>query len=402
MSSLGATPLVPGRQTSREDPFVTTATAALERAVDALLPSIRAHANETEGARGVPDDLFDELREAGMFRMLVPERYGGLGIDFPTSVELLQRIARADGAVGWSLMIWSETPQLLALLSKPVFEQVYAAGPDVVVAGAFAPKGKAERADGGYVASGQWGFASGCRQADWLFGNCVIAPDDDDATPALRCMLMPRDAWQILDTWHTVGLRGTGSHDVVLDRVFVPESHAFDLFGGVPCLDDPCFDMPLLQFSMHIGAVAVGIARGAVDDLTSFAGTGKTRLYGRTAMIESELFQHRLGHADASVRAAQSYLEREAATHWRLAREGHGGAEHLTDVLQTVAWVASTCVAAVDLCYTVGGGSSVYDSSPLQRRLRDIHTLSQHASVQEGAFANSGAALLGVARHFAP
>ncbi len=359
-----------------------------------LFEKVANRADDIEEGRCIPSDLVEDIRQAGVFRMLVPERYGGEECDFPETVEILKSFARADGSVGWSLMIGSETPQLLALLPFETFEKIYADGPDVVVGGAFAPKGTAVKADGGIRASGQWGFASGCGHADWLFGNCVIGePGSPDAQ--LRCALFPQSEWQILDTWHTSGMRGTGSHDIRIEDKYVSDEYTFDLFGGTPCLNEPLFAAPLIQFSIHIGAVALGIAEGALTELVEFATTGKTRLYGRGPMLESELFQSRVGRSEADLRAAAALLSAEANTYWGGARTGTLTPEVQGQVLQTVAWVAETSCQVVDTLYTAGGGSSIYADSPLQRRLRDIHTLTQHASVQEGVFANSGAALLG-------
>jgi alkylation response protein AidB-like acyl-CoA dehydrogenase len=365
-------------------------------AIRDLLPGIRQRSLEIENSRRLPPDLVASLKTAGIFRLMAPKSLGGDEIDYPLSVQILSELAKADGAAGWSLMIGCETPQLFALLQKQTFEQLYADGPDITVGGAFAPKGAARPVEGGFEASGQWGFASGCEHADYLFGNCVVTnPDAPDQPPALRCMLLPRADWQILDTWHTSGLRGTGSHDIAIDKVFVPGEFSFDLFGGTPCVDGPLFRAPLQQFALHIAAVALGIAEGALEELTAFAIAGKTRLYARSAMADGELFQYRLGHAEADAQAARAVLETRVAELWQQAQTGDISPDLQMRVMQTEAWVVEMSARVVDACYIAGGGSAIYDASPLQRRLRDIHTLTQHASAQESVFANAGAKLLG-------
>jgi alkylation response protein AidB-like acyl-CoA dehydrogenase len=354
-------------------------------AIRGLLPGIEAQAAQTETDRRIAPATIDDLRQAGMFRMLAANEHGGAETAYPISVQLLTDLARADGSVGWSLMIGCETPQLLALLDRKVMDDLYAENPDVIIAGAFAPKGKATAVDGGYQVSGRWGFASGCEHADWLFGNCVLNPEG-----TLRCMMLKRDEWDIQDTWHTSGLRGTGSHDIVLEDVYVPSEHSFDLFGGKSCIDRPLFAAPIQQFALHIGAVALGIAEGALEELTEFAQGGKTRLYARSSMIESELFQYRLGHAEADARAARAMLEAQVNEYWRHAQSGEFPEGYDVTVQQTEAWVVEMAARIVDACYTAGGGSAIYTDSPLQRRLRDIHTLTAHASAQEGVFANAG------------
>ena len=378
----------------------------------ALAPTIADRSPEIEAARRLPQDLVDQLGSIGLYRMLLPRRWGGLEIDFPPSVDVLAELSAADGSAGWTSMIGCETPQLFALLPEPTFKAIYADGPDVIVGGAFAPRGTAEAIDdgaGGYRVSGRWSFASGCQHAHWLFGNCVVTSGGQPLAgttpgpPQMRCAVLPAAAWQIHDTWHTAGLRGTGSHDIEIRDAVVAKEWTFDLFFGEPWTGQrqPLFQAPLLQFSTHIGAVALGIAEGAVRDLTALAGANKTRLYARDALADSALFQYRLGHAEADLEAARTLLRARAAELWAHARSGEVKASFRTRVLQTTAWVAETAARVVDACYTAGGASALYDASALQRRLRDIHALTQHASVQDSVFATAGAERLGRTGPFA-
>jgi alkylation response protein AidB-like acyl-CoA dehydrogenase len=160
--------------------------------------------------------------------------------------------------------------------------------------------------------------------------------------------------------------------------------------------------MPVLQFSMHIGAVALGIAEGTIADLLALAGTRKVRLYARAELADQPLFQYRLGHAETDARAARAFLTSCAETYWAAAKAGTLDPSLFTRILSTVAWVVETSARLVDSCYQAGGGSALYEKSPLQRRLRDIHTLTQHASVQENVFTNVGAEKLGKPGSFGP
>jgi alkylation response protein AidB-like acyl-CoA dehydrogenase len=385
---------------------VATAATAERLLADlrALAPSIAERGAEIEAARRLPEDLVQQLTAIGLFRMLLPRRWGGLGIDFPPSVDVLAELAAADGSTGWTSMIGCETPQLFALLPEATFEEIYAAGPDVIVGGAFAPRGRAEQIDGGdgdYRVNGRWSFASGCQHAHWLFGNCIVTSGGQPVagaipgSPQLRCAVLPAAAWQIHDTWRTAGLRGTGSHDIELRDAVVAKEWTFDLFLGEPWTAEPLFAAALLQFSTHIGAVALGIALGALRDLVTLAATNKTRLYAKDALADSPLFQYRLGHAEADLEAARALLRARAEELWAQARGGSVPMEMRTRVLQTTAWVAETAARVVDAVYTAGGASALYDASPLQRRLRDIHALTQHASVQDSVFATAGAERLG-------
>jgi alkylation response protein AidB-like acyl-CoA dehydrogenase len=391
-----------GAATTSLDP--ESAADRLLEAVRDLAPTIARRSAEIEEARRLPPDLVEQLASIGFFRMLLPRRWGGLEIDFPPSVEILAELSAADGSVGWSSMIGCETPTLFALLPASTFDAIYADGPDVIVGGAFAPRGTAVAIDGGaggYRVSGRWSFASGCQHARWLFGNCVVTdgvqplPGPVAGGPSLRCAVLPASAWTIHDTWRTAGLRGTGSHDIEIRDARVAEEWTFDLFLGDPFTREPLFAAPLLQFSTHIGAVALGIAQGALRDLVAFAQTNKQRLYAKDALADSPLFQYRLGHAEADLEAARALLLARARELWAQACAGGVGASMRNRVLQTTAWVAETATRVVDVCYTAGGGSALYSDSPLQRRLRDIHALTQHASLQESVFATAGAERLG-------
>src|SRR5262249_14688538 len=166
-----------------------------------------------------------ELKAAGLFRMLVPRSHGGDEIGLLPSMEVLEALAVADGSTGWTTMIGAESPQLLSLLPRATYDAIYRDGPDVTVGGSFAPVGEA-RGEGGYRVSGRWPFASGCQRWDLLFVNAVIVENGEPRIgndgPVARAMLMRAEQVEIEDTWNVLGLRGTGSHHVAVDDVYVP------------------------------------------------------------------------------------------------------------------------------------------------------------------------------------
>ena len=372
------------------------------QAVRDLVPVITTRSVEIEAARRIPPDLLQDLIAAGCFRMLVPKTHGGEEVDLLSSIDILEMLAAADGATGWSVMIGCETPILLALLPRSTFDTLYATTPDVIVGGAFAPQGEAQVVDGGYRVSGRWAFASGCQHCHYLLGNCIVTengrprPGPFPNAPQQRGMIFRADEAEILDTWKVTGLRGTGSHDITVSHCFVPETYTLDIFFGQSSIPGPLYRFPLPVFSLHIAAVAVGIAQGALNEVVTFVGTKKRRLYARASLAETPLVQYRLGHAEVSLRAARALLRTEAERLWNLAlNEESEGLTLTTRILATDSWIAQACATIVGTCYTVGGGSSVYETSSLQRRLRDIHTLTQHASLSESALTQAGAALVG-------
>ncbi|WP_346538841.1 acyl-CoA dehydrogenase family protein [Micromonospora sp. DPT] len=388
--------------TEQEAPMDERHRDDLIRAVRDLAPELSTRAGDIEQARELPADLLDRLRAAGCFRMFVPRSHGGYEADLRTGLTVLETLARADGSTGWTVMIGAETPHLLAMLPRERFDKVYADGPDVVVAGGFAPQGRAELADGGYLVDGRWAFASGARHADWIFGNCVLTgdgqplPGPTGRPPETRSMLFPAERVTVLDTWHTLGLRGTGSDDVVLDGLFCPAEESFDLFTGVPCVPGPGFVAPLVHFVLHLGAVAVGIAGGALDDMTALLADGRQRLYARTPLADSPAVRERLGRADLNVRAARALLHALADDLWAACAGDPAALVALHPTISaSLPWVTEVCAAAVDTCYRAAGGGAARDSSPVQRRFRDIHTFAQHAAAAEGWLGNNGAQLLG-------
>ena len=373
-------------------------------AVRALAPELSARSAEIESARRLPKDLLDKLLAAGCFRMLTPRTHGGIELDFPESMEVIEEIAAADGATGWTVMIGSESPMLIALLPRHRFDAIYSSGPDVIMGGGFAPRGRAEVLDGGYRVNGRWGFASGCQHSQYLIGNCVVTRNGEPLSGpgAVRAMLFRTDQAEIIDTWKVSGLRGTGSHDIQVKDLRVSSDDSLDIFAGRPCLPGPLYMAPVLSFALHIGAVGLGIARHAIADIIELVGTTKKRLYTASPIADSALFHFRIADADTSLRAARELLMAESRAMWAGSMAGRPPTPAETArTIGSVAWAASVAARVVDTCYTAGGGTAPYDSSPLQRHQRDIHTLTQHAAVSESMLSRAGAFLIGKTPEFA-
>ncbi|MDP9442149.1 MAG: acyl-CoA dehydrogenase family protein [Actinomycetota bacterium] len=376
-------------------------TSVLER-VTALTPAVPKRAEEIEQARRLPLDLLDELTQAGCFRMGLPRSHGGEELGFSDIIGVIELLSRADGAVGWTVMIGGTTPELFAFLPQARFDALYASGPDLIGGGTVAPKGLAVAVDGGYRASGRWAFASGSEHCSWLMAHCVVLGADGKlqlgpkGLPVMRAMVLPAQEFQIVDTWHVSGLRGTGSHDLVLEEAFVPSDQAMDIFGEAN-LPGPLFRIPLLdKFGLYVASVGVGIAAGALEEVQALAVGGKRPAFAPQRIAENPLFQHRLGEADANLRAARALLYAEADAAWAAAVEGRALSPlERAQLRATGSHVTALATSVVDTAYNLGGGTSVYNSCPLQRRLRDIHTLTQHAVVAPASYATVGAGLAG-------
>jgi alkylation response protein AidB-like acyl-CoA dehydrogenase len=386
---------------------VFSETARSAKAAKRLLSDIRelasditARAAEIEAGRRIPLDLVEALRSIGVFRMFAPQSHGGLELDLPTGLEIIAALGRIDGSIGWTAMIGSVGGAFAPSLPRETYERIYRNGPDVIIAGSIQPVGTAEVTSGGWRVSGRWPFASGCQHADWMVGFCVMTEGGkplpgEEGRPLVRGVFLPAGDWQIEDTWYAMGLKGTGSHHIRLKDKLVPAANFFDLEGGVPCLPGPLYQAVPQLLPLFHGSIDMGMAEGALDDLLALADTGRQQFRAAAPMRDSEIFQFELGRVSADLRAARASLEVQAASHWRHALAGTLKDEAVfIQGRQTGIWVARTCVRVADACFSLAGGNAVYESSPLQRRLRDLHTATQHAAVHQRHYVDAGQALL--------
>jgi alkylation response protein AidB-like acyl-CoA dehydrogenase len=365
-----------------------------------LAPEITARAAEIEAKRLVPPDLVDRLKSIGIFRMFVPRSHGGLELTFPAGLEVIKALARVDGSVGWISMLGGGGAIFATLEPRETYDRIYQNGPDVPLCGSAQPTGTAKATPGGFRVSGRWPFASGCKHAEWMAGFCIITDDNGKPVagphgqPQVRGFALPAKDWEIEDTWHAAGLKGTGSHHIALRDVVVPEANFFDVEGGAPCVPGPLYPAIWQLLPTFHSALAVGMAEGAVDDLVALAHTGRQQFKAATPMRDSEAFQFELGRISADLRAAQAFFETQTANIWHHALAGTLNEGLIVEGSQAAAWITITCVRIVDACFALAGASSIDETSPLQRRLRDIHVAAQHASVQQRQFIGSGKLLL--------
>jgi indole-3-acetate monooxygenase len=366
-----------------------------------LAPRIASRAAEIETGRRIPADIVEALRSAGVFRMFVPRIYGGLELDLPTGLEILRELASIDGSVGWNAMTSNNGSLFAPFLPQRTYDTIYRSGPDVIFAGATQPGGIAEEASAGvWEVSGRWPFASGCQYADWIAGFCVVTANgkpllDEAKQPRIQAACLPARDWQIEDTWYAAGLKGTGSHHVVLTKRKVLASNFADLIRGVPFVSGPLYEaLPQFLPLLH-AASALGIAEGVVSDLIELAALGRRQLQSVVSMRDSETFQFELGRVAADLRAARAFLQAQSASHWHHAVAGTlKGEAHLAESTQAGIWTTSTCVRIANACLALAGGSAVYESSPLQRRLRDLVVAAQHTRIQQRHYVSAGQQLL--------
>ena len=266
---------------------ITPDRATLVARAKAMIPTLKARAAQAEADRKVPDETIQEFQDAGFFDILKPKRWGGFEMEPQAFYEVQIAIAEGCMSSAWVLGVVGVHPLQLGLFPLQAQEDVWSKNPRTLVSSSYQPVGKVEKADGGYYLSGQWGFSSGCAHCEWVFLGSLIF--SESGPPEYRTFLLPRSDYQILDTWDTFGLKGTGSHDVKVDRAFVPEHRTHKAMDGFNCRNPGQEANPGEIFKLPWAAVftrAVSTASiGATQDvLNQFIEIAKTKVSTNTGM----------------------------------------------------------------------------------------------------------------------
>ena len=356
----------------------------------------------TEQQRRLPEALVADLARAGLFRMLVPRDAGGLEVEPRVMLDAIEEIARGDGSAGWAVMIGATTGVIAAYLPDAATHEIFAATPDGVTGGVFHPRGRATVVDGGYRVSGRWPLASGCQHCAWLLGGCIVFEDGkpkmrESGVPEARMMIFPARDAQIIDTWNVSGLRGTGSHDIAVEGLFVPAERSVWFSTDPVRRGGSLYAFPVFGLlALGIAAVSLGIARGAIDGILELAGA-KVPTGSRRPLAERSATQATVAQATALVAASRAHLRATVDEIWQTAARGEAATLEQRARLRLAATQSVRDAAkAVDLAYECGGATSIYADSALQRRFRDVHVATQHILVAPATYELAGRVLLGL------
>jgi alkylation response protein AidB-like acyl-CoA dehydrogenase len=369
-------------------------TATIVEAAHDLAELVEAHADDGERFRRLPLTTVEALADAGLMRMCVPKVYGGPEIDPVTMVEAIAAIAHADGAAGWCSMIASTTSSMAAFLPAEAAREIYG-DPASITGGVFAPNGTgvASSASGidGFAVTGRWAWGSGTQHCRWVLGGTRC----DDGT--FRLCWFPQSAVTFHDTWHTTGMRGSGSLDYSVTDEFVPLGRTMQ-----PGVSRPVVSTPLSMFpnftllAAGVSAVGLGVGRRALDELIDLA-QGKKPQYSSKTLAESGFTQVEVARAEGKLRAARAFLLDELGSAWESAVAGREVTVARRTGIRLAATHAATVGAEVaDVAFTLAGGTAVYDSSPLGRCLRDAHIVTQHIQTAPKLNETIGRLLLGL------
>jgi alkylation response protein AidB-like acyl-CoA dehydrogenase len=372
-------------------------TAALVAARE-LSPLIRSLREQTETDRNVAAPIVDRLRDGGLCRVAVAEALAGLELPTDAALDVYETLAYADASVAW--VAWNNAlPCLLGRFLTPAARADVFADARWLYAGSTRPTGRAAVTADGYRVSGRWGIVSGCELAEWILLLCVVEENGEPrmtapGSPELRFVFLKRSDCKILDSWHVGGLRGTGSHDVVVERVHVPR--AMTLFVAEPStLDGPLGRVPIISsMAAWYGAQALGVAQSAVDTLVELTST-KVPPEG-PALRERPALLVDIARHGAALEAARTYLRACTSQLWRTAIEGGPPAiDEITSVWGAALHAVAVAETAVDAMYAAGGISSLYTSCPLERAHRDMHAMRRHIVGQDLWLADAGRVRLG-------
>lgn len=383
-------------------PVAQTANGII-KATQALAPLIQESVGAMEAERRLPPPVVDALRELGAFRLAVPRAYGGLELDPMTQVRVVEELSRMDGSVGWCAMISSAGSFSGAFLTPAIAQRVF--GPrDFSLAGQVVPVGRAELVEGGYRVTGRYRFGSGCQHASVISGGSVVfeggQPRQLKGRPEIRVMMFPSSACRILDTWHTTGLAGTGSHDFEVENVFVPFEESWS-FAERPHCSGPLYRFPPLFLVTHAG-VPLGIARAAIDAVIELANHKELmpdphKLFGSRLLRDESRVHEAIAVAEGALAAARGFTYSMLEELWETLNRNEKPSPRQRALyrimLIDVHRVAKEVVSSM---YDLAATSAIYRSHPLDRLMRDILTACQHGIVHPKMYRPAGRLLLGL------
>ena len=388
--------------------MVTKAGYDMVAAARVLRPQIIAARDDMDRDRRLPPPLVAAMDDAGLFRTYMPRSLGGYELDPVTAFQVIEEVAKADGSAGWCCFIAGSLSLFTGWLETPVAREMFGTPPTLRGAGSFRPLGTARIVDGGYMANGQWDFASGCLHANWLALNCVVTDENGprmnvggplDGTPQLRMMSVPIEDARVVDNWSVIGLHGTGSNDVAVSDLFVPENRTFAL------IDQPFDTAPLCKFRSAMATTftplaghTLGMARGAMDAFTELA-CAKGTTMNMALLRDRAQVQEVVGRAEAIISGARAYALDAAGRMWEAMQSEADDDELGERVLQTrlaVTHAVHESERAINMLYHASGTNAVRSSNLLERYFRDVNAAMMHAGGLLANFEQGGRVAMGL------
>jgi indole-3-acetate monooxygenase len=361
-----------------------------------LAATIKEDIEAMQTQRRMSPDTAAALAHAGVFQMLVPKAVGGLECTPLEIIQTIESLAKIDASVAWCVMIGATSSLYSAYLPVELAQPIYGAR-STITGGVFAPMGTAVLDGDHYLVNGHWRWASGSQNCTWLSGGCIVMKN---GVPTQRAMIFPAASAELIDTWHTMGLRGTGSGDMKVSNLRVPKALSVSLMTDKPHAAGALYAFPAFGLlAMGIAAVACGNALAVLNEFRHDGATLKTG-GARKSLAERATVQTEFAQVTAELKAARAFMMDELAQSWEAAQaqgqislEGRAGlrlaATHLTRV------AANVCRRVHDM----SGGVAVFSGNVLERRLRDAQTMTAHMMIASPTYELTGKILLGVSTH---
>ena len=404
----GAEPLRGTHTFSLHDGRIASLTTTVERdlvgVARQLGPALAAGAEESDRAGRLARPSLAALRDAGLLRLYVPRALGGLEVDPLSHAQVQEELARHDSAAAWILQAVGSSAWWCSRLPAEAVDDIYATGPDQVIAVSFAEPVEAEPVDGGLRISAQRSFASNVSDASWIWLTAVANSDRElahaNGAPVVRAVFFPASDARVVPTWDTLGMRGSDSNDVAVDGIVVPERRSFRL--GIDHTPGPRYDSPLYRLpavvtvASYVPAVALGVARAAIDDVMAMA-ADRTPFASTTRLAERATAQAKLGRAEGALRSARAYLHDRIGWAWEQTLAGRElTLDERAEVLLACVQAHAASVAAVDLAYSIAGTAGIHRRHRLERLFRDVNVLRHQGFVSESRFETVAQVWLGL------
>ncbi len=364
--------------------------------LDELCDEIRERAcsGEFDQQAYVSQDIIQKLKQLGVYRAFVPKRFGGDEISPLQFCELIERLSMADGSVGW-VASFGMSPAYLGSLPEATLQELYKDSPDIVFAGGIFPPQSAELVDDCFMVNGRWKFSSGCKGADIV--GVGIAPKKHNETQGLpRMAVLPAHKAKIEMTWDTVGLKGTGSHDLVVENVSVPEAWTF-VRGEPSKLPEPFFKYPSLSLATQVlTVVGIGVAAAALDEFKKLA-PGKASITGGAEIANRPVTQYEFSQAQAEFLAARNWFYQTMDVVWNEILAGRKpDPDLISDMRLSCTHAARVSARVARKMQMLAGMTAIYTNNPFSRFVNDTNVVTQHAFMGDNTLQNAGAMSFGL------
>jgi alkylation response protein AidB-like acyl-CoA dehydrogenase len=363
------------------------------RALAPLLKSLRA---ETERGRRLPGPLVEALIEAKLFRLTVSTVEGGLEVPPLVALQVFEELASVEGAAAW--VVWNNTlPGMMSRFLPDEARRTLFASPRTVAASSTRPTGRAVREGVGYRIRGRWSLVSGCELADVVLLHVLVVPAEGaPGSPKMIMAYLSNADCHIVDTWHAGGLRGTGSHDVVVEDVWVPADHCVWFLHPLQ-LKTALYRMPFAAtLSAGCASICLGLARGAFEALKSLAGA-KVHVDRGVALSDRPALLCQVARMHSQLASARLLLHHAVRESWQVTESGCAVTlQQRASLWQAALHAAASAKDVMRTAYEAAGSDALYDSCPIERAHRDLHVVTQHVIVQDLWLEESGRVALGI------